>query len=91
MAVACVHGSDSDCDKILQRMRESDVVPTVFTYNTLLDRHASRRNQKEAFVVIAQMAQAGIAADTTTYNTLLKLCVNRNDVDGAMKVMLDRL
>lgn len=70
----------------MQYSRKAGVAPTVHTYNLLLDRSATRRNQKQASDVVLAMAREGIAPDEVTYNTLLKLCVNRNDSVGANKV-----
>jgi pentatricopeptide repeat protein len=86
LAATCVHGTEVDCSDILQRRHWARVLPTIYSYNALLDRAARRGDEAQAAQVMQQMRTANVTADSTTYNTLLKLCFNRNDTSGAMKV-----
>ena len=86
LAVACTHGTESDCERALQRMEEFRIAPSVFTFNTLLDRHAELRHADKALGVMRRMRESGVAPTTATFNTLLKLYVNRNDIEGAERV-----
>jgi pentatricopeptide repeat domain-containing protein 1 len=67
-------------------MRGAGIAPTIYSYNALLDRAARQGDETQAMSVVAQMQAGNVTADSTTYNTLLKLYVNQNNADGAVKV-----
>jgi pentatricopeptide repeat protein len=86
LAVVVAHGTDADCADILQRMRGARIMPTIYSYNALLDRAARQGDEAQALSVVAQMQAGNVSADSTTYNTLLKLYVIQNNADSAVKV-----
>ena len=86
MAVASVYGREQDCSQLLQEMHSCGLQPGLFSYNTLLNRHADRANAAAAHSLTRQMREVGVKPDRTTYNTLLKLSVQLRDVAGAYKV-----
>ena len=81
-----MYGSEQDCSQLLQEMRSCGLQPGLYSYNTLLNRHAQRANAAAAHSLTRQMREVGVKPDRTTYNTLLKLSVQLHDVAGAYKV-----
>lgn len=86
LAVACVHGTPADRDYAMNLMGSLQLKPTLYTFNTLLDRFASDGDVTNALAIIRSMQTSDITPDRSTFNTLLKLCIRTNDLQGFEKV-----
>jgi pentatricopeptide repeat protein len=86
LAVVCAHGTDDDCTDVLLRKYQAGLPPTIYSYNTLLDRAARQGYEAQALEVVTQMRAANVTADSTTYNTLLRLYENQSNPRSALKV-----
>ena len=84
-AVACAHGTAADAERVLHTMCAAGLAPTHFTFNTVLA--GARTTTRQGLCIRCGQCGRRALPDEATFNTLLKLCVRRNDMDGARRVL----
>eukprot|EP01032_Pedospumella_encystans_P017468 gene17468-19905_t len=87
LRIACVHGTDTEVETILKRIKVHGFSLDGHSYNTLLCRYATKGDQSNALQVLRQIHTAGYRADQYTYNQLLKLYMVINNQSEAEKVL----
>ena len=83
-----LHGSEEDCDRVISEMEALHLKPSLYSFNTLLNRYAISADSQAAQAVLQQLVASGLAPDSTTYNTLIKLYVRAQDAASASKVLM---
>jgi len=89
MSLIRAAGLDGDLDRafwVLQKLRESDVVPDIAAYNCVLDVCVSVGDMVRVRTLMAEMRTVN-ALDVITYNTLLKGYCNIGDFKAAKNVL----
>jgi pentatricopeptide repeat protein len=75
-------------DYALHLMQQLQLKPTIYTFNTLLDRCAVDRDLHRALGIMRSMQNYQLAPDIATFNTLLKICIRTEDVKSFEEVIL---
>ena len=83
-----MHGTDTEVEAILKRIKVHGFSLDGHSFNTLLCRYATKGDQNSALRVLRQMHAAGYRADQYTYNQLLKLYMVLSNLAEAEKVKI---
>ncbi|CAO3649494.1 unnamed protein product [Mucor hiemalis] len=67
--------------EVLERMRNDDVEPNLYTYNTLLGCYKRSSNLQGADKLVLEMKQNNISPDKVTYNTIMHLLSRKGEFD----------
>jgi len=73
--------------KLQQNMRQSGLVPDVYTSNILIDGLCRQGNLKMVDSLLLDMCSNGLIPDTVTYNTIINAYCRAQDMNGAMNFM----
>jgi len=68
-------------------MRQSGLVPDVYTSNILIDGFCRQGNFKMVDSLLSDMCSNGLIPDTVTYNTIINAYCRAQDMNGAMNFM----
>jgi pentatricopeptide repeat protein len=72
---------------IWEEMRKENVMPTVATFNALLDACARSRDMRRIPSLLEAMSEMGINPNVITYSSIIKAYANEGLVDRAIEVL----